>query len=229
MAKISNLNELESTFHRAYAGLCGFEENFETNDHMQLGAAVFYGELTFRGTEQMLSTLSEITSYPETKSDIIFLDLGSGLGKATVQAFLSSNLLISKAVGIELGPKRHALAECGKKRVETELKLECLENVFFLRGNILELDQVWLNDIRLRNFLPTHIFFSVSKLMDTDLVFKVLERIEIIGENLRYLVTMIDLEDISYNRKTWGLVTTVEVETTWAKTDTIWIYRRSST
>lgn len=70
-----------------------------------------YGEVTELGARQLFHHLG--TSGNNEKDvgvgDVLFFDLGSGVGKLVVQAFLELPRL-RRAVGIELSPARHAAA-----------------------------------------------------------------------------------------------------------------------
>ncbi len=95
-----------------YAGLTGhvivkdIERRPENVDYT-------YGELTCRGGAALISKVS-------LGGDDVLYDLGCGIGKFVIQAFLSSR--VRKAVGIEFEPQRFTAAATAKSRLMTTHK-----------------------------------------------------------------------------------------------------------
>lgn len=97
--------------------------------------ALTYGELTYEGA----TALGEILRLG--RSDV-FYDLGSGLGRAVLQAHAQWG--VGVAVGVELSPERHRKAQRAKTRFARAHRDDALVDfdrpVAFLNENILECD-----------------------------------------------------------------------------------------
>lgn len=61
-----------------------------------------YGEILLSSTDTLIHSILDLSH-----NDVLY-DLGSGIGKFIIQSFITTN--ITKAVGIELSPKRHYIA-----------------------------------------------------------------------------------------------------------------------
>lgn len=61
-----------------------------------------YGEILLSSADILIHSILNLSH-----NDVLY-DLGSGTGKFTIQSFITSN--ITKAIGIELSPKRHCIA-----------------------------------------------------------------------------------------------------------------------
>ncbi|CAD7942729.1 unnamed protein product [Amoebophrya sp. A120] len=72
----------------------------------KMGAAAGYGEIPFASAAKLLRRLEL------TKEDTFF-DLGSGVGKFCLQAFLAQK--VGSIVGVEMGPTRHGAAIAGRQ------------------------------------------------------------------------------------------------------------------
>lgn len=80
-------------------------EDAEDEEDIEYGAST-YGEVTANGAR----TLFEAMALGEA-SDAVFFDLGSGVGRLIVQAWLElPEQALAQAVGVELSPTRHAAA-----------------------------------------------------------------------------------------------------------------------
>ena len=77
--------------------------------------ALTYGELTYEGCTR----LGELLGLGPTD---VFYDLGSGLGRATIQAHLQWG--VRRAVGVELSAERSGLAQMAKDRLEQNGQLD---------------------------------------------------------------------------------------------------------
>jgi hypothetical protein len=71
-----------------------------------------YGEILFEGTAKLLSFI-------QTNKQDIFVDFGSGRGKAVAQLFLQTNM--QEVKGIELNFSLHQQAEAAAQRLKKEL------------------------------------------------------------------------------------------------------------
>ncbi|GAH13731.1 unnamed protein product [marine sediment metagenome] len=95
------------------------------------GANATYGEITFEATEQLLD-------YLQVTSDDVLYDLGSGVGKFVVQAYLATPA--RKVVGVELSPTRHNLAHRIKRGLVDNGLLEDERVLTFYKENITQTD-----------------------------------------------------------------------------------------
>jgi hypothetical protein len=69
-----------------------------------------YGEVTPLGARQLFDILGMTTrTKPIRKKEVVFVDLGSGVGKLVIQAYLEVPL-VTKSMGIELSCCRHEVA-----------------------------------------------------------------------------------------------------------------------
>eukprot|EP00392_Amoebophrya_sp_AT5.2_P004956 g4965.t1 len=101
----------EDLLHRAYVGVADGDGHAEDRATMAaMGAAGAYGEIPFVSVTRILSRLAK-----DITPNDVFYDLGCGVGKFCLQAFLTGNL--SKVVGLELGPRRHAACCAGREAV----------------------------------------------------------------------------------------------------------------
>ncbi len=107
-----------------------FESERERRSVARRGSSSTYGELTFAGAKALFAHLR---LGPE---DCLF-DLGSGTGKLVWQAALSTR--VGRAVGVELVPSRHAIAEHALARARAK-GWRALERVEFLHGDMLRAD-----------------------------------------------------------------------------------------
>lgn len=74
-----------------------------------------YGEVTYAGMEPLYAAL-------RLKHDDVFYDLGSGVGKLVLYVALRGE--VSKAVGLEVGERRHRLASSACDQLTKELEAE---------------------------------------------------------------------------------------------------------
>lgn len=90
-----------------------------------------YGEFLFPGLAKLFSELNL------TKEDV-FLDLGSGLGKGVVQAFLHTE--VGEARGIELNEAMHQVATRASYQIQQDLP-QFFENrkLTFIQGDFLKI------------------------------------------------------------------------------------------
>eukprot|EP00977_Amphora_coffeiformis_P010436 scaffold2438_cov167-Amphora_coffeaeformis.AAC.12 len=116
-----------------------------------------YGEITPRGVRQLLSHMQ---LYDGDYDDVVFLDLGSGVGKLVVQVYIEVPTL-SQSIGIEMASSRHANAiqawnsvkdetESLRQSVCGDSNMLSVNNVTLEQGDMFEMD---LNDV-------THIYIS---------------------------------------------------------------------
>ena len=106
----------------------------------------FYGEINFEGVDMLLAKLNL------GPQDILY-DLGSGIGKFAMQAYLFTNT--SKVIGIELSKARHNLATVAKTKFEKD-------------------DQKWMQAGRTLEFRQED--FATSDISDATILYALLPR-----------------------------------------------------
>ena len=117
-----------------FTSVSGFYISQEEKDLItQKGGIPTYGEI-------LPSSLQTILNDLHIKEGQTFYDLGSGVGKSVIQAFLEYPF--SKAVGIELSPTRFKLAE----KVAQKVKNRTLEfrNEDFVMSDISDADVIYM-------------------------------------------------------------------------------------
>lgn len=113
---------------RLYPEHAGFDEGGTAGDELT------YGEITPLGIEQLVNKLPL-----GLNSEDAFFDLGSGVGKAVIQAFLTSPLRL--AVGVELAESRHKHATRALRSVAEALHVQAVQDVLHLDGRTLRFAQ----------------------------------------------------------------------------------------
>ena len=102
-------NRTEEILSHCWEPLAGFVTVAATNDTSTTNvvdhALRCYGEVTILGTRQLAYAMNIME-----QDQVIFYDLGAGVGRLTTQMYLDQPHRIQKAVGIELSPDRHAIA-----------------------------------------------------------------------------------------------------------------------
>mmetsp|Transcript_79494 Transcript_79494/g.233669 ORF Transcript_79494/g.233669 Transcript_79494/m.233669 type:complete len:282 (-) Transcript_79494:41-886(-) len=88
-----------------------------------------YGEFAAGGVEVLLDSLNVTT-------DDVFCDLGSGIGKVVMQAYLERRP--KEAIGIELSEARHRLAEVARDRLLSSLTSGA--RLTFVHGDVFDSD-----------------------------------------------------------------------------------------
>jgi hypothetical protein len=112
-----------------------------------------YGEITPLGVRQLFHHMG-MTS-PIRKTDMAFIDLGSGAGKLVAQAYLELKHL-KYAVGVELAPSRHEAALVAKSKLSHRLasneeitpssKLEFIEGDLF-QTNLSDATHIYVSSL----------------------------------------------------------------------------------
>ena len=86
-----------------------------------------YGEITSLGARQLFYNMRMYSdrSYglKENENDIVFFDLGSGVGRLVVQSYLELQSRIKKSIGVEMVPSRHEIA------IQTWQKILAIRNI----------------------------------------------------------------------------------------------------
>ena len=103
-----------------------------------------YGEVTSLGVRQLAHAMNLSSS-----SDVVFYDLGSGVGRLVMQMALDFAPSLKAATGIELSLERHKIASSILSEIAWT-KPSLTDSVNFLNSDVLELD---LSD-------ATHVYIS---------------------------------------------------------------------
>lgn len=165
-----------------------------------------YGEISFEGADKIVKTISP-------NSDDVILDLGSGVGKFSVQVFLSSP--VKKVIGIEAHAKRHTQAKEALKLVKKDLP-ELFKNnrqINYIQGNFLNF-----------NFDEATHIFTCSTCFSPELM-------QMIGTKLNHskkVKTIFSLKKIP-NLEIFELKDTLQVKCSWDDKDTLcYFYQRKA-
>mmetsp|Transcript_6385 Transcript_6385/g.23920 ORF Transcript_6385/g.23920 Transcript_6385/m.23920 type:complete len:251 (-) Transcript_6385:247-999(-) len=162
----------------AFDDIAAFEAAGHSRD--SVGQLATYGFITYRGVRLLLessvarlrrvATGKELGSEPltdESAKGMRLLDLGSGDGRAVISAaFLAPSL--AEAVGLELSPSRHVLAEKNHARLPERLR----DVVRFCEGDILQApselfgaaDIIYLANLR----FPDDVVEAVNQRLERD-------------------------------------------------------------
>jgi len=141
-----------------------------------------YGEITTLGARQLFVYMGLL----DNSNNVSFLDMGSGLGKLVVQAYMEVPRL-TQAVGIELSQTRHDLAcksweavqdQAVRVRTETKAYHESAA-IHLVKGDFLDWN---LSDV-------THVYVS-SLCFHDDLVYRLGEKLAREGESLQCIATL---------------------------------------
>lgn len=159
--------------------------------------ALTYGELTYEGCTR----LGEILAMGP---DDVFYDLGSGLGRATIQAHLQWG--VKRAVGVELSAERSAQARRAVERLEQNGQLDHSRRLDLVCANLLD-----------GGYQEATAVYLCCCCWDSTFVAQALEVLEKRAVNLRQIVTIEPLDRKFGLRPAW---LTLKLETrvgqTWA-------------
>ena len=187
-----------------------------------------YGEVTTIGARQLFyhmglsGTKEEV---PEDEEGLVFMDLGSGVGKLVVQAFMELPR-ISQAIGIELAPVRHQHALAAWKELEAAAS-EVRKSREPVRDATLELLEADIFDADLSK--ATHLYISSLCFSDA-MMHRLAAKLEQEAPRLQCVATLRAfpmsfrrkgiLDRVSYEvvMKTLGMIERTEyVEMSWTK------------
>ena len=113
----------------------------------EVGREYTYGEVTVKGVRQLAAAMffipatrpgfstDGVTTVQEV--DVIFYDLGSGVGRLAAQIFLDHRS-VTKSVGVELSAARHAIAGAALARLS--LLTDIAGRIEYIHDNILTTD-----------------------------------------------------------------------------------------
>lgn len=183
-----------------YCDINGFCISTRENDAIsRQGGAPTYGEITFEALEELFKDLKV------TKKDV-FCDLGCGVGKACVQALLTTPM--RKSIGVELSKSRIESAQKAKIRLQTKHKLRNKELILH-EQNILDatLDEVT-------------IVYMASTCFPSELMEKMTDKLAKNDNNLRVLtLKQLPKHDKFIHIKTYTL------PMTWAHDTPVYLYQ----
>lgn len=182
-----------STLYQGISGFISYQPG-EKESGEEKKVYLTYGEILYPSVDKFLNFIGDIS-----ESDV-FYDLGSGIGKVALQAFLRTP--IKKACGIEFSETRSKYAEQVYTQVYKEFpelftaerKLSCLT------GNFLEVD---ISDAT--------IIYTCSTCFSEDLLSHIGEVIDRCP-NIRYVISLKQIPNkLELNRN-------LDIECTWDKT-----------
>ena len=102
----------QTFFNDLYYDIDGYEASRQSKDNLKQSRYI-YGEVEFYCFSALLSLI-------KPKPEDVFIDLGSGVGKACVSAALAFN--VHQCIGIEIVPKLHQLAQKVYQRCPSHLQ-----------------------------------------------------------------------------------------------------------
>lgn len=129
MRKPNSVAQVETLFSRIYAQSTSYIPKEEASLIEQKGGNATYGEIVPDSLNRILSDLGV------TKKDVLY-DLGSGMGKAVIQSYLT--FPFKKVVGIELADKRYQQATQAMNYLDTHGYLDKKRTMLFIKGDIVE-------------------------------------------------------------------------------------------
>ena len=167
----------------------------------QSSFAMTYGEITHEGATELGRLLRE---HGDVGARDVFYDLGSGLGRAVLQAHLQWG--VARAVGVELSRERHAKAERAKAHLEAIGALDPNRRVDFVNDNLLDCD---VSDAT--------VVFLCCACWDAGFMRATLETLQARASRLRWIVSVENLERKFGLTPDWiRLRATERVGQTWA-------------
>ena len=195
--------EAGELLNEVYTGVTGFVKvDEEKRPH---NVDYTYGELTNPGATALLSrvTLSD--------ADVLY-DLGCGIGKFVLQAFLTTR--VREAVGIEFEPQRYTAAVQAKGRLLATCKPSMLagRDLKFCRADFTTCD---LSDAT--------VVYVCSTCMPESVLSEIARKLTG-AHRLRHIVS---LKPSSSFANLLSNVTQISLETTWTKSTIAHVYSRS--
>ena len=203
--KADEFNQLcEEYIRNLYQGISGFisYQPNEKQDNEKEDIYLTYGEITYPGIARLLD-------YAKLGPEDVFCDLGSGVGKVVVQAFLATPA--KRCFGIEASQARYASSTQVLKRLREEspdLFMGGKRALEFYQGNFLRGD---LGD--------TTVVYAGSTCYSTQLMSKIAEMID----NTPSIRCVMSLKPLSCSLP---LDTIIDVEATWVSLSKCHVYMR---
>lgn len=186
-----------------YKNISGFNiDDSERKLVTDKGGSPVYGEIKYDSLQTVLNDLN-------IKSTDVFYDLGSGVGKATIQAYL--NFPFKKAVGVELSPTRSNNAEKIKKQLEAKGLIKKNRKLEFHQGDIGEYN---INDAT--------VIYMCSTCYPTELMNKLAQNFS----KLKPGLIVISLKSIpEYEKFGLKLVKEYSLPMTWSEGSPVHVYK----
>lgn len=202
--KLSNTYSVQAIMDNAYTHRSGFGiSQEETSFIREHGGAPTYGEITYEAAEKLLHDLDL------TKQDV-FYDLGSGVGKLVVHAYLATP--VKKSVGIELSKTRYDKAQEVKELLHQEGYLKSHKTLAFKHQNILDAD---LHDAT--------VVYMCSTCYSEDLMEKLVKKFSKLKRGLR----IVTLKELPRNKQ-FKLIHTYHLPMTWSARSSVYVYKMSN-
>jgi hypothetical protein len=166
-----------------------------------------YGEITELGSRQLFYYLHLL----DEKEKVVFLDLGSGVGKLVVQAYMELPRL-THAMGIELSSTRHSIAERGWNSVRPDAERVRQMGDTPCQDATLELHRGDLFDLDVANV--THIYVA-SLCFSLEMMEKLGNKLSKEASALKCIATLKQFP--SYLEETLGEPKLAFMEMTWTR------------
>ncbi len=199
VVKTLSLEEAKATIEKLYEGVSGFgiPEN-EVKFIKKAGGAPTYGEIKFESAQKLLEY------FKPTEKDV-FYDLGSGVGKFVLHAYLTTP--VKKSCGIELSGTRYERAVQAFLEAK-KMHLFDSRELIFLNEDIIKAD---IKD-------ATIIFMCATCYSDV-LMDKIAEKLIEIGSSVR-IATLREFKNQPRLKK----IDTLKLPMTWSEASPVYIY-----
>ncbi|MFH1462006.1 MAG: hypothetical protein ABIF12_03610 [bacterium] len=196
-SKSSNTKEYLQTI---YSDISGYNISEQDRETVNKNGSAVYGEIKYESLKTILDDLKP------NKNDV-FYDLGSGVGKATVQASLDYKF--NRCFGIELSKERHEQAEKICKLLKKDKKISRYHNVIFKN-----------QDIAKTNFKNASIIYICSTCYPESLINILMKKFKDLKPGTRILT----LKSLHLT-KNLELVKTYNLAVSWSKSSPIYLYK----
>jgi SAM-dependent methyltransferase len=191
--------EAKDVLEKVYAGVSGFGiPDHEVKFIKKAGGAPTYGEIKFESAQKLLDY------FKLTEKDV-FYDLGSGVGKFVLHAYLTTP--VKKSCGIELSGTRYERAVQAFLQAK-KMRLFDSRELIFLNQDIIRSD---LKD-------ATIIFMCATCYSDV-LMDKIAEKLIEIGSTVR-IATLREFKNQPRLKK----IDTLKLPMTWSEASPVYIY-----
>ncbi len=166
------------------------------------GGSPVYGEIKYDSLQTIFNDLN-------IKSSDVFYDLGSGVGKVIIQAYL--NFPFKKVVGIELSPTRHNNALKAREELVKRNLINPNRKIEFIQGDIAEL-----------NLCDATVIYMCSTCYPVELMKKIAEKCS----NLKKGMHVISLKSLP-DYQDYGFILEKEysLPMTWSEGSPVYVYK----
>lgn len=201
--KIYTAPQAKQILDEIYADISGFSISPEEREIVEsAGGNPTYGEITFESVEELIKKFSN-----DLDANGTFFDLGCGVGKACAQVALRTP---ARAIGVELCPTRHQLAQKAKQELINRKILTDEHKLEFREQNILDAD---LSS-------ATFIFMCATCFSD-DLMQKLADKIAKLHKHL-HVATLRQLPPSEFGKLEYK--ETLNLPMTWSANSPVYIY-----